>query len=93
MGCWIVGVQWGGECVLWGCVSGSGRSILGLHITYMMNVTSLIFLGWRRVVNETLLMWESSYIRSLMLIDNGVANNKQCMSAPRVLCSYFLMGG
>ena len=21
VGCWIVGVQWGKECVLWGCVS------------------------------------------------------------------------
>ena len=76
-----------------GVCFGSGISFLGLHIIYMMNVTSLIFLGWRRVVNETLLMWESSYIRSLMLIDNGVANNKQCMSVVKVLCSYFLMGG
>ena len=75
-----------------GVCFGSGISFLGLHIIYMMNVTSLIFLGWRRVVNETLLMWESSYIRSLMLIDNGVANNKQCMSVVKVLCSYFLMG-
>ena len=49
-------------------------------------------LGRRRVVNETWLMWGSLYIGSLMLIDNGAANNKQCMSAPRVLCSYFLMG-
>ena len=76
-----------------GVCFGSGISFLGLHIIYMMNVTSLIFLGWRRVVNETLLMWESSYIRSLMLIDNCVANNKQCMSVVKVLCSYFLMGG
>ena len=42
-------------------------------------------------VNETWLMCGSSYIRSLMLIDNGAANNKQYVSAPRVLCSYFLM--
>ena len=75
-----------------GVCFGSERSISGLHITYVMNVTSLIFLGWRRVVNETWLIWEPSYIRSLMLIDNGVANNKQCMSVVRVLCSYFLMG-
>ena len=81
-----------GGCVLWGCVLGSERSFLGLHIIYVMNVISLIFLGRRRVVNETWLMWESSYIRSLMLIDNAIANNEQCMSAPRVLCSYFLMG-
>ena len=40
MGCWIVGVQWG-----WGVCFGSGISILGLHIIYVMNVTSLIFLG------------------------------------------------
>ena len=39
MGCWIVGI-WG-----WGCVLGSGMSFLGLHIIYMMNVTSLIFFG------------------------------------------------
>lgn len=76
-----------------GVCFGSGISFLGLHIIYMMNVTSLIFLGWRRVVNETLLMWESSYIRSLTLIDTGAANNKQCMSVVKVLCSYFLMGG
>ena len=93
MGCWIVGVQWGGEWGFVGVCFGLEMSFLGLHIIYVMNVTSLIFLGWRRVVNETWLIWESSYIRSLMLIDNGVANNEQCMSAPRVLCSYFLMGG
>ena len=34
-----------GECVLWGCVLGSGMSFLGLHIIYVMNVISLIFLG------------------------------------------------
>jgi len=27
-----------------------------------------------------------------MLIDNGAANNEQCMSVVKVLCSYFLMG-
>ena len=44
MGWWIAGIRgWG--CVLWGCVLGSGMSFLGLHIIYMMNVTSLIFLG------------------------------------------------
>ena len=75
-----------------GVCFGSERSILGLHITYMMNVTSLIFLGWRYGVNETWLMWESLYIRSLMLIDNTIANNEQCMSVVRVLCSCFLMG-
>ena len=75
-----------------GVCFGSGMSFLGLHIIYVMNVTSLIFLGWQCVVNETRLIWESSYIRSLMLIDNTIANNEQCMSAPRVLCSYFLMG-
>ena len=74
-----------------GVCFGSGRSILGLHTIYVMNVTSLIFLGCWRVVNETWLIWESSCIRSLMLIDTGVANNKQYMSVVRVLCSYFLM--
>ena len=44
------------------------------------------------MVNETWLIWESSYIRSLMLIDNGAANNKQYVSVVKVLCSYFLMG-
>ena len=44
-------------------------------------------------VNETWLIWESLYIRSLMLIDNGAANNKQYVSVMKVLCSYFLMGG
>ena len=75
-----------------GVCFGSGRSILGLHIIYVMNVISLIFLGRRCVVNETWLMWESLYIRSLMLIDNAIANNEQCMSVVKVLCSYFLMG-
>ena len=50
------------------------------------------FVGRRRVVNETWLIWESLYIRSLMLIDNAIANNKQYVSVVRVLCSYFLMG-
>ena len=89
VGCWDSGR---GVCFVEVCF-GSGISILGLHTIYMTNVTSLIFLGRRRVVNETWLMWEFSYIRSLMLIDNTIAKNKQCMSAPRVLCSYFLMGG
>ncbi|EEG25702.1 hypothetical protein CORMATOL_02789 [Corynebacterium matruchotii ATCC 33806] len=43
-------------------------------------------------MNETWLMWESLYIRSLMLIDNDIAKNEQCMSVVKVLCSYFLMG-
>ena len=44
MGCWIVGI-WGWGVGFAGVCFGSGRSILGLHIIYMMNVTSLIFLG------------------------------------------------
>ena len=43
-------------------------------------------------MNETWLIWESSYIRSPMLIDNAIAKNEQCMSVVKVLCSYFLMG-
>ena len=74
-----------------GVCFGLGISFLGLHTIYMMNVTSLIFLGRRRVVNETWLMWEFSYIRSLMLIDNAIAKNKQYVSVMKVLCSYFLM--
>ena len=50
------------------------------------------FVGRRRVVNETWLIWGSLYIRSLMLIDNAAANNEQYVSIVRVLCSYFLMG-
>jgi len=45
MGCWIVGVQWGGGVGFVGVCFGLGMSFLGLHIIYMMNVTSLIFLG------------------------------------------------
>ena len=46
-GGWGVGLLGFGDggCVLWVCVSGSGMSILGPHIIYVMNVTSLIFLG------------------------------------------------
>ena len=40
MGCWIVGVQWGWGVCFVGVCFGSGRSILGLHIIYMMDVTS-----------------------------------------------------
>jgi len=45
MGCWIVGVQWGGGVGFVGVCFGSRMSFLGLHIIYMINVTSLIFLG------------------------------------------------
>ena len=40
MGCWIVGVQWGEGVCFVGVCFGLERSILGLHIIYMMNVTS-----------------------------------------------------
>ena len=43
MGWWIAGIWGWGVCFVGVCF-GSGISILGLHITYMMNVTSLIFL-------------------------------------------------
>lgn len=39
MGCWIAGIWGGGVCFVGVCF-GSGMSILGLHIIYMMNVTS-----------------------------------------------------
>ena len=41
MGCWVLGR---GVCFVGVCF-GSERSILGLHIIYMTNVTSLIFCG------------------------------------------------
>ena len=44
MGCWIVGI-WGGGVGFVGVCFGSRMGFLGLHIIYMMNVTSLIFLG------------------------------------------------
>jgi len=40
MGCWIVGVQWGGGVCFVGVCLGSERSFLGLHIIYVMNVIS-----------------------------------------------------
>ena len=40
MGCWIVGVQWGGEWGFVGVCFGSGISFLGLHIIYMRLVTA-----------------------------------------------------
>ena len=40
----LLGCSGEGSGGLWGCVLGSGGSFLGLHIIYMMNVTSLIFL-------------------------------------------------
>ena len=39
MGRWIVGIWGEGVCFVGVCF-GLERSILGLHITYMMNVTS-----------------------------------------------------
>lgn len=39
---WIAGIWGGGVCFVGVCF-GSGMSILGLHITYVVNVTSLIF--------------------------------------------------
>ena len=44
MGCWIAGIRGWGVCFVGVCF-GSGISILGLHIIYVMNVTSLILLG------------------------------------------------
>ena len=44
MGCWIAGIRGWGVCFVGVCF-GSGGSILGLHIIYVMNVISLIFLG------------------------------------------------
>ena len=40
VGCWIVGVQWGGGVCFVEVCFGSGMSFLGLHTIYMMNVTS-----------------------------------------------------
>ena len=44
MGWWIAGI-WGGGVGFVGVCFGSRMGFLGLHIIYMMNVTSLIFLG------------------------------------------------
>ena len=44
MGCWIAGIWGWGVCFMGVCF-GSGRSFLGLHIIYVMNVISLIFCG------------------------------------------------
>ena len=44
MGWWIAGIWGWGVCFVGVCF-GSGISISGLHIIYVMNVTSLIFLG------------------------------------------------
>ena len=44
MGWWIAGI-WGGGVGFVGVCFGSRMSFLGLHIIYMINVTSLIFLG------------------------------------------------
>ena len=38
------GIRGGGVCFVEVCF-GSGMSFLGLHTIYMMNITSLIFLG------------------------------------------------
>ena len=44
MGWWIAGI-WGGGVGFVGVCFGLRMGFLGLHIIYMMNVTSLIFLG------------------------------------------------